>query len=1125
MKKMFYTVAVIALAFFAGSCQRENLEPAAANGTVTYTVEVPGAVATKSGVASDGVNNVNELVYEVYRIVKEEVVAGETVITLADDVLYRGTAPVSAGKATCKVDYINNQNHMVLFWAHQAGNDLYNVESLRNVTVNTPVAGNTHANAAFTGKDILRNGVSDCFGSVTLTRPVAQLNIATTKQSLVLENGRAVDVSKSEVLVSGLSTSFNVATGEVSGDASVTYTSASANLGDLNDSYKLLSMNYVGFVPADGANVTVDYTLTTSEGEITNEISSVPVKRNIRTNIIGNLISNKSDYDVELDPDWGGADENVEVWDGYYVSEPVKNSDGAYEVSKASELAWLSAAVNGTLPVTRASEPAKTFNGETFVLTKDIDLCNFPWTPIGLNGDQSGFQGTFDGNGKTISNLLVDLTSKRAYQSAGLFGSLRYAVVKNLTVKNATVKNLDIIGNSSNGAGVIVGSSQFASTIENVKVLNSTVQGNRRVAGIAGYFQGTIKDCVIDNVQITAVPDLLESGKYDNGDKVGGLVGYANTAVTLTGNTVKNFAVKGYRDAGGVAGYAANASDNVSGNTVENGTVVLDRDYDYCEVKGMTVGNVLGVGTPGQNTVTNVTVTNTDAAVDSQEDFAAAIANVADGGVVALSGEVSISTLDASGKSITVVGTSDNAGLNAVDQTWPVTTHGNITFKNLTFKFSTTQSFYNCGIIPDGGSLVFENCKFEGLVTSFGNITYNNCQFTNTVKGSYCAWIYSGKAVYNNCTFSGVDRAVKVGAGANVVGLYENCTFEAQMQNKCAVEIDCSQHTNGTPFYITINNPSIKNMGVAEHYAVGAAGVCNLETSGVGLGIVNLDGKAYSVAHTAAQLEALAAVGKDVTIELASATYSEDINLTVAKLGTGKKGDVVFKAAEGVTPVIAGTVTLGYFENRVGAVAWDGKVTFDGITFDHAAPATHSLNIQNLKGLTLKNCTVVGDGEYGISAPGSNPTGLSSISNCSFVNAGLQLGGNFATGLVIDECSFEESCVNVQGGNSVTIQNCNFENTLTNTHVGQSFYLIRSNATPITVKNCAISIDSELSEVATAQEKWGILWNRENLDWTVDNVAVSMTDAALKQTELLVTKCTSTGKINTNNLTVNGIAL
>ena len=226
-----------------------------------------------------------------------------------------------------------------------------------------------------------------------------------------------------------------------------------------------------------------------------------------------------------------------------------------------------------------------------------------------------------------------------------------------------------------------------------------------------------------------------------------------------------------------------------------------------------------------------------------------------------------------------------------------------------------------------------------------------------------------------------------------------------------------------------------------------------------------------------------------------------------------------------MSPVIAGAVTLGYFENRVGATPWDGKITFDGITFNHANPSTHSLNIQNLKGLTLKNCTVIGDDEYGISAPGSNPTGPSSIVNCNFINAGLQLGGNFATGLVIDDCTFDEACINVQGGNSVTIQNCAFENTLTNAHVGESFYLIRSNATPITVKNCVIAIDSELSEVATDQEKWGILWNRKNLDWTVENVAVTMTDAALMQTELLVTKCDQTGKINTTNLTVNGNVL
>ena len=45
---------------------------------------------------------------------------------------------------------------------------------------------------------------------------------------------------------------------------------------------------------------------------------------------------------------------------------------------------------------------------------------------------------------------------------------------------------------------------------------------------------------------------------------------------------------------------------------------------------------------------------------------------------------------------------------------------------------------------------------------------------------------------------------------------------------------------------------------------------------------------------------------------------------------------------------------------------WDGNVTFEGITFDHAESAKHSLDVQDVKNLTLKNCTIIGDGEYGL---------------------------------------------------------------------------------------------------------------------------------------------------------------
>ena len=256
-------------------------------------------------------------------------------------------------------------------------------------------------------------------------------------------------------------------------------------------------------------------------------------------------------------------------------------------------------------------------------------------------------------------------------------------------------------------------------------------------------------------------------------------------------------------------------------------------------------------------------------------------------------------------------------------------------------------------------------------------------------------------------------------------------------------------------------------------------------------------------------------------IKLAAGTYSDDIVLTVAAEGAFQR-DITFKAVEGAEPVIAGTVTLGYRNQGVAAAMWNGNVTFEGITFDHAEVAKHSISVGDVKSLTLKNCTIIGDGEYGIDSARGNATGISKIEGCTFVNAAMQLLGNLATGLVIDGCTFSESRINVQAGNGVSVQNCTFNNTLKTANVGDSFYCVRSNSTPITVKETVINIDSELAEVATSQSKWYLLANRGTTNWAIENVAVTLSDAALMQTELDITACTSTGVINTTNLTVNG---
>lgn len=255
---------------------------------------------------------------------------------------------------------------------------------------------------------------------------------------------------------------------------------------------------------------------------------------------------------------------------------------------------------------------------------------------------------------------------------------------------------------------------------------------------------------------------------------------------------------------------------------------------------------------------------------------------------------------------------------------------------------------------------------------------------------------------------------------------------------------------------------------------------------------------------------------------LTGKTYDGDIKLTVDHLGVNKSGKIAFLAADGVNPTFTGLTTLGYREQGTGSAMFNCNVEYVGVTFDQATSAKHSLDIQDVKSITLKNCKIIGEGEYGITSARGNGTGLSSFANCTFENAGMQLLGNLATGLVIDNCTFNDSKVNVQAGNGVTVQNCTFNSTLTQANVGDSFYAIRSNSTPITVKNCDINIDSELTTVAGAQSKWGVFWNRGSTNWTVENVRFTISNTAEIQTELLLLKTTSTGVINTTGVTVNG---
>ncbi len=110
------------------------------------------------------------------------------------------------------------------------------------------------------------------------------------------------------------------------------------------------------------------------------------------------------------------------AWDGETKAQPTGagTESSPYQIEDGDQLAWLADMVNSA-----ASGAA--FYAE---LTDDINLGNNPWTPIGI--DFHEFQGTFNGNGFTVSGLNV-----ADAENAGLFGVVKGAEIKNLIVSGS----------------------------------------------------------------------------------------------------------------------------------------------------------------------------------------------------------------------------------------------------------------------------------------------------------------------------------------------------------------------------------------------------------------------------------------------------------------------------------------------------------------------------------------------------------------------------------------------------------------------------------------------------------------------------------------------------------------
>ena len=323
-------------------------------------------MATKA--VGDGMN-VNKLVYAVYRA-KDADFADPTKTTdealkgyLADpayankfQLVYQedqelgfGTTGTIADKSTVvSLELINDQRYIVLFWAQQdytwvKKDDQDKWIEFRTITYPDNYEANNDKYAAFSGVSVVSvdGSVSK---NIVLTRPFAQVNIAAAKPA---ENRYSnLAVKSSTVTIKGIASSFNVATQE--GFSETAYKHVYIATGPVAEAYPVseyplyISMNYIFVEGNDRGNVEVEYDITstygngaTDETTVSNTITNVPVAKNYKTNIVGNLLTSGVEYNVTLEK-WADAGKDmVVVNDGV-----VKNINCDYEVTNNNGLIY-----------------------------------------------------------------------------------------------------------------------------------------------------------------------------------------------------------------------------------------------------------------------------------------------------------------------------------------------------------------------------------------------------------------------------------------------------------------------------------------------------------------------------------------------------------------------------------------------------------------------------------------------------------------------------------------------------------------------------------------------------------------------------------------------------------------
>lgn len=402
-KKLFFGMFAAAGMLFATSCSHEDLiEPESGDTVnVSFVVNTEDALATRTiGDAS----NVSVLAYVVYNETAGKLVASDKITD------YNGSK-------TLKLALAKGQTYKLGFFACSDALNVLEQENgdfkvLCTSLVNSEMYDAFAANLTYTvsGSDLK---------TVTLKRIVAQINVGIKQEDFDAADASGIRIGGSQAELKGtFAKEYSVLGGNVlttreDCDFVIEGIPSHREVLTVNgENYKYLLSVYVW--PAEiGVSQTVDakftfYGTTTTTNPIVLEdgVSNLPIKSNYRTNIVGNVLTSNVDFEVVVDSDFAG-EHNSALWDGSSASAPSQDANGVYHINTAEDFAW----------IMNQQGTNSLLLGKTVVLDTDIDFAG--QTISGIGGEACNFAGTFDGNGHTISNFVIDQSGREYY--AGLF--------------------------------------------------------------------------------------------------------------------------------------------------------------------------------------------------------------------------------------------------------------------------------------------------------------------------------------------------------------------------------------------------------------------------------------------------------------------------------------------------------------------------------------------------------------------------------------------------------------------------------------------------------------------------------------------------------------------------------